>query len=347
MENGHAPCLGADAHVAGRIVYAVADIAVFQIIHDLFHGHHGAVVLGFLGAGAQMRNHNTSLLACRGGIGKIGHIAGNLAALQTLQHIFFVGQKISGKVQQYHALLHLGDGYRIDHALGGIQQGHMDGDIVTVRIDIVHIQHMLHGTAQIPRGVHGQVGIIAVYIHSQRHGGVGHFHTDGPQADNAQLFAHDFCPGKVLLLLLRRLGNVPIVRGSPDPVDAADHIPGCQQHSCQHPFLHAVGVGAGSIEYHHALFRTFVQRDIIHPCAGTGHCQQPCRYLHLMHGSAAHQNAVSLLYIRRNLIFIAKILQSHIRNGIQAINLIHQAFSSSNFFINSTSFSTPSMGMAL
>ena len=35
------------------------------------------------------------------------------------------------------------------------------------------------------------------------------------------------------------------------------------------------------------------------------------------------------------------------RDFVISFNLIHYAFSSSNFFINSTSFSTPSMGIAL
>ena len=46
-------------------------------------------------------------------------------------------------------------------------------------------------------------------------------------------------------------------------------------------------------------------------------------------------------------IFIIKYLKTAFRNLVIGFNLKHYEFSSSNFFINSTNFSTPSIGIAL
>ena len=81
MENSNSPSLAAYAHVAGRIIYAVADIAVLQIIHHLFHSHLRTVILGFLGACTQMRDHDTAGLSCCRRIREIRYITGYLAAL--------------------------------------------------------------------------------------------------------------------------------------------------------------------------------------------------------------------------------------------------------------------------
>ena len=117
----------------------------------------------------------------------------------------------------------------------GVKELVLAGMLLAARDVIVHIQHMLHGTAQIPGGVHGQVGIIAVYIHSQRHGGVGHFHTDGPQADNAQLFALDLPAGKRLFAFLHGLRNVLVILIIPAPANPSANIAACQQKPCQQP----------------------------------------------------------------------------------------------------------------
>jgi hypothetical protein len=81
MENCNSSGLTAYAHIAGRIIYAVANIAVLQIIHQFFHSHLRTVILGFLGACAQMRDHDTAGLSCCRRIREIRYITGYLATL--------------------------------------------------------------------------------------------------------------------------------------------------------------------------------------------------------------------------------------------------------------------------
>ena len=71
-----------------------------------------------------------------------------------------------------------------------------------------------------------------------------------------------------------------------------------------------------------------------------------------MHCGAAHQSYVSIRKIVGLLICSTELIQADLCDRIQAI-IFHirflrdQAFSASNFFMNSTSFSTPSIGIAL
>lgn len=69
------------AHIAGRIVDGVADISVFQIIHDLLNCHLRAVVLRLFRGSAQMRDHNGIVHVHGLRICKVGHIFFYLAGL--------------------------------------------------------------------------------------------------------------------------------------------------------------------------------------------------------------------------------------------------------------------------
>ena len=64
------------------------------------------------------------------------------------------------------------------------------------------------------------------------------------------------------------------------------------------------------------LLCAFVQGDIVHARAGSGHRQKLLRQLHLMHGSAAHQSAVCLLQTVGELIPLRQLFQAHPGNGI-------------------------------
>ena len=308
MENGHPTGLGADSHVAGGVVDAVSYISILQIVHHLFHRHHGTVVLGLLRAGPQMGDDDAPRLARRSGVGEIRDIPRHLAGLQSLQHIRLIGKQIPGEIQQDDPVLHLPDGFRVEHAFRGIHQGHMDGDVIALGVDILHIGHMVHRPAQAPGRIHGQIRVVAVHIHVQRHSRVGHLYADCPKSDDPQLLALDFGTGEILLGLLRGFGDVGVLSGSLHPLDAAYHVTGRQQHSGYHQLFYAVGVGAGRIEHHHAVLRAFVQGDIVDAGSGPGHREKPPWKLHLMHGRAAHQDALRRFRFFCDLILTAEIL---------------------------------------
>ena len=93
------------------------------------------------------------------------------------------------------------------------------------------------------------------------------------QTDDAQALAQNLTAGKLLFGFFGVLGDVRVGLIGANPLHAAHHVTGGQQHSCQHQFFHAVGIGAGGIEHHGALFCQRVQRNVIHTGSRPGHGQ--------------------------------------------------------------------------
>ena len=278
---------------------------------------------------------------------KIRDITFNLSALQPLKNGILVGKKISRIVQDDHAVFHHGDRLFVKHSSGAVKQRNVDRNVITLPVNILHILDMADCPGQIPRGVHGDVGVIPVNFHSKRDRRVCYQLADGAKTDDPQLLSADLTAGKLFFLLFRQLLDLRIVFFFPDPGNAADDISRCQKHSGDHQFLDAVGVGSRRVEYNDSPLRTFFQRNIIDSGACPCNRIQIFRKLHLMHRCTAHQDCLRFFKLLCFLILIAEISQPNLRNGIQAIILIHHRFASSNSFINATSASTPSFGIAL
>ena len=73
---------------------------------------------------------------CGSSIGEIRDIALDLTGLQGGLQGIVVYKKIPGEVQDHNAILHHSDGLSIDHVLGAVQQGYMEGDNIAVGIDL-------------------------------------------------------------------------------------------------------------------------------------------------------------------------------------------------------------------
>ena len=175
---------------------------------------------------------------------------------------------------------------------------------------------MLHITAQHPGRVDGDKGVVPVNLHPQSRSSVCYLRSNGAQSDDAQLFPENLMTGKSLLALFRRLCDVGILRILPAPLDSAHHVTGGQEQARQHQLLHAVGIGSRSVEHHHAGLGTGIQGNIVHPGSGPGYRQEALRQLHLVHGGAAHQNAVGLIDIVRYLIILRQAVQTALCNRI-------------------------------
>ncbi len=212
------------AHVAGGVVHRVLDVAVFQVVHHLAHGHHGAVVLGFGSGGAQVRQHHGVRHAHDLGRGEVGDVGMHLARFQRRRHGRAVHQCVAREVQEHRAVLHDLAGVGVYHADGSLHGRHVDGQVVADAQQVVQFLHVMHGACDVPCCVHRHVGVVAVHVHAQVDGRVGHLRADGPQADDAQLLAHDLAPGEGLLGLFNRLGNVLVARVLAAPRNAARDV---------------------------------------------------------------------------------------------------------------------------
>ena len=159
------------------------------------------------------------------GVREVAYIVADLSLLQGSSHIVIIYQGIPGEVKDHNPVLHHGQLFPVDHALGGIQQGHMDGYVITFLENGIHIGNMLYIPGQSPRGVHGNIGVISIDLHPQMGGCIGNLRTNGAQAHNAQLLALDLASGKSLFALLRILCNIVILGIGLAPLNAAHNIP--------------------------------------------------------------------------------------------------------------------------
>ena len=214
----------------------------------------------------------------------------------------------------------------------------------------------MHMLAQIPCGIHAQIGVVAVHFHAQIQRIVGHLGTDRAQADHAQHLAADLGPHKLLFAFFHAFGHVVTALQALAPLRGLGQIAAAGDQAAQHQLGHGIGVGTGGVEHHNALFAAFIQRDIIYTGTGAGNGLQVFAQLHLVHIGTAHQNAVRIGAFHQHLKLIGgQLAQANGRNGIQRFNGKHfyrllfcfQALALRKSSINCTSLSTPSLGMAL
>ena len=108
----------------------------------------GAVEVSAL---AQLVHHN------------VGGVAADLAGLQSFVHILLVHDAAAGHVQHDAVRLHGGDALGIDQVLGGGQQRHMDGNVVSNLQQIFDGLHL--GGVVLAELLVGQEGIVSHNVH--------------------------------------------------------------------------------------------------------------------------------------------------------------------------------------
>lgn len=84
----------------------------------------------------------------------------------------------------------------------------VDADIVRFGIDAVEIHLVLDITRQTPRGIHGQIRIVAADIHAERHGGVCDQRADRAEADHPKRLAHKLGACKLRFALFNERGDI-------------------------------------------------------------------------------------------------------------------------------------------
>ena len=99
-------------------------------------------------------------------IGEVRDISGHLSGEQRLGHILIVYHLSPGLVDDAHALFHLGKGLGVEHVVGLFCVGDIDADIIRVLVNLVHGFGMDGLSGQLPGGVHGHKGVVAVDHHA-------------------------------------------------------------------------------------------------------------------------------------------------------------------------------------
>ena len=168
----------------------------------------------------------------------------------------------------------------------------MDGDVIAERQHVVQVDTVVHLAAQVPGRVNGDVGIVAVDLHAQRDGTVGHPGTDGTQTDDAQRLALDLVAHKLLFALFHTLGHGGIPGQPLGPLGGVSHIAAARDQHSDDQLGHGIGVGTRRVEHHDALLTAAVQRDVVDACTGAGNGQQVVLERGVQQVCAADEDAV-------------------------------------------------------
>ena len=227
VDDAHPLGAGLPGHGEGGQVHGVYDVAVLQVVLELVYRHDRAVVLALRGGGAQVGDGDDVFQPQEAVVGEVGGVGRALAALQGGDEGGRVHQVAPGKVEDAHAVLHLPQGFGTHHALGVGGEGQVQGDVVAVLVDLIQGQGAVHPAGQVPGGFHGEEGVVAVDVHAQQAGGVGHQDADGPQAHHAQGLALDLGSGELALAFFHQLAYlVPLALQGLDPVHGGGDLPG-------------------------------------------------------------------------------------------------------------------------
>ena len=221
---------------------------------------------------------------------EVRHIAGDLAGRERGLDRGVVHQVPAGEVDDAHAVLHLGDGFGVDHSLCVGGGGDVNRDIVGVGIDFVVVIRLADGARQTPCGVDGDERVAADHLHPQPDGGVGDEAADGAQADDAQRLAEQLGADESAFALFDELFDALLERFCPS--DAGVDFPGGKQQRGQRQFLDAVGVGARGVEHDDALLAATVKRDVVDARARARDGQQLGAERHLVHRGRADEDMV-------------------------------------------------------
>ena len=216
---------------------------------------------------------------------------------------------------------------------------------------------MVDLAGQVPGGINGDVGVVAVDLHAQSKGHIGHLDADGAQADHAQPLILQLRADELFFPLFHLFGQGRRAGGTGQvlhPLGGGHQVAAAHHQGAHHQLGHRSAVGTGGIEDHDALLAAPVQGDIVDAGPRPGNGQQVGVQLHLMHIGAAHQNAVRGIGVHRHVKqVLVQLSQAHRADGVQSLDGIHilnplcYAFSLRNFSMKSTSLSTPSAGIAL
>ena len=256
--------------------------------------------------------------------GEVAAVLCHFAVVQSLQQGGIVHQLAAGKVQHPDAVLAHVQRLCVDGVARGGQVGNMDGQIIALGQHVAQTDAVFDATGQAPRGIDGDIRVVAQHLHAQSHSGVCHPGTDGAQTDDAQRFAAQFGADKLLLALFYILGDGGAALETLRPVDGIHHVAAAGYQRTHHQFGHSVGVGARRVKDHDALLGAFVDGDVVGARTRTGDGQQGVRQRHVVHVGAAHQNAVGIVYVVVDLELAGRQLgQTHRRNSVERFDGIH------------------------
>ena len=167
--------LGIDSGQVDRI----ADLAGEQERADDLGHFQATLFLGFFGARSQMRGEDhigerpeLVVGSERFGAKDIQSGPGHLTGFESRNQVWFVDDLATGTVHDPHAGLHLGDGFRIDHAPRVGRHRHVDGDEIGRAVNGIGVGDEFY--SQLASTGFGEEGVVGDHSHSEGERPFGH-----------------------------------------------------------------------------------------------------------------------------------------------------------------------------
>ena len=226
-----------------------------------------------------------------GRVREVRDVDADLAGLEGLRHGLVVDQGVAGEVQEADAVFHFRDGLAVDRVLRGLHVGHMDGQEIGDRKEVVEGGRVADLAGEAPCRVDGEERIVAVDGHTEVQGRVRDLGADRTETYDAERLALDLVAGEGFLGLLGVLLDIFVLRVCADPVSAADNVAGGEDEAGDDQLLDRVRVCARGVEDDDAFLGAAVDRDVVDACAGTGDGAEFGRELHFLHIRGADEDA--------------------------------------------------------
>ena len=238
--------------------------------------------------------------------------------LKETDKIIIIDERVSGIIEEDHAVFHFIESVFIDHPLCISDSRNMNASKMpstnkkmVEAEDILQIIDDLCRIGQAVGSLDRQIRIIADDIHTQFFRRIGNQHADCAQADDTQGFAFNLRTSELPFALFDSFTHAFRTGQSLCPCQSVGDVSCGQDHSCQNQFLYCVGVGSRCVEDNDAFLCTAVQRNIVDAGSRTGDGQQAVSEFHIVHGLASDQNAVCFICIVNYRIIIGKAGKSY------------------------------------
>ena len=305
-------------HRIGK-VNRIADGAVLEKIADLVSHHHRAIVLGFAGRCAKVRQRHHLRMSGQFLRRKIADIAAQFFHRQRLNHRSVINNAVSRKIQQHRAFAQQLHAIGIHQIARGSDQRHVQRDEIGSLQHLFDRMRLAHLCRQAPRRINSDFRVVAEHIHTELDRCISHQTADFAQADHAQRTTGQFDAGKMLFAVFDQFVQCLVITLQTIDKAYCRHQVACRnQQRRNHQFLDGIGIGARRIEHRRATLAHFVDGNVVGAGAGAADRLDAERDIHLVHVMRAHEDAIRRCNIGAHAVTVfGKTLQSDCSNGIQ------------------------------